>query len=49
MKIPVKCLEKEIDIHGRMTEGHMPGNEMCNYWMQEGHMYGKKTKGHVFF
>ena len=28
----------------RVTEGHMPGNEMCNYWMQEGHMYGKKGK-----
>ena len=26
-----------------MTEGYMPGNEMCNYWMQ-GHMYGKKQK-----
>ena len=26
------------DIHGRVTEGHMPGNEMCYYWMQEGHM-----------
>ena len=36
-------------IHGRVTEGHMPGNEMCNYWMQEGHMYGKKAKGHVSF
>ena len=30
------------DIHGRVTEGHMPRNEMCNYWMQEGHMYDKK-------
>ena len=37
------------DIHGRVTEGHMPRNEMCNNWMQEGHMYGKKAKGHVSF
>ena len=35
---------RKRDIHGRVTEGHMPRNEMCNYWMQEGHMYGKKTK-----
>ena len=27
----------------------MAGNEMCNYWMQEGHMYGKEPKGHVSF
>ena len=32
------------DIHGRVTEGHMPRNEMCNYWMQEGHMYGRKKQ-----
>ena len=24
------------DIHARVREGHMPRNEMCNYWMQEG-------------
>ena len=37
------------DIHGRVRERHVPGNEMCDYWMQEGHMYGKKPKGHVSF
>ena len=36
------------DIHGRVTEGRIPGNEMCNYWMQDGPMYGKKPKGRVF-
>ena len=37
------------DIHGMVTEEHMPGNETCNYWMQEGDMYGKKPKGQASF